>query len=222
MGAGIFYIMQTRRFGKSTVKTLYKFPSLKLNRTVFCDSTLKVDFAYLLEFDRNVLTFQEQPAQIKFHKDGHLHDYAPDFLVTRPEVKQLVTVKWEKYANSYEYQGLFPYISKICKEQGFEFLVLTEESIRLQPRLSTIKLLLKYSRTQVEPQHQIICAEFLSRQGVVSFGELVEFMESEGASRQIAYALAFHGAFEFDLMKSFNEETAIRLTEPLIIAEKVA
>lgn len=69
---------------RSPCKVVYKFPSIKLGRMVYCESGLELDYSFLLDADQEVISFQEQPGKIKYHLNGKLHKYTPDFLVIRP------------------------------------------------------------------------------------------------------------------------------------------
>jgi len=145
-------------------KNLGKFASVKTGRVAWYESLIEKDFMYLLDYDRDVSYWHEQPLRIRFSHGAKVHRYTPDLEVHRAAQKQLIEVKPKHEVDSGEWDVLFRAASSVCEQEGYEFLVVTDEIIRLQPRLENVKLLWKYARTPVLPQHQIICSElFQSR-----------------------------------------------------------
>jgi hypothetical protein len=196
---------------RGTRRTVGKFPSLKGGKkSIHWESTLERDLCYLLEIDPDVITFKEQPLKIMYVLDGKVRYYTPDLLVIRKNKKQLVEVKPKNKLQKYIH--IFHVISQICEQNGYEFVVLTEKVIRQQPRLNNIKLLWKYSRTVINPQHQIACREFFLKRHVSSLKEVREFFESIGARVQVAYGLLYWGLLEIDLINQpINLSTSVRL-----------
>lgn len=58
-----------------------KFPSLKLERMVDCESVLEGDAALLLESSWGVVSYQEQPVLVRYWDGQQMRDYYPDFEV---------------------------------------------------------------------------------------------------------------------------------------------
>lgn len=197
---------------RSPHTVVYKFPSIKLGRTVYCESGLELDYVYLLDTDHgDVITFQEQPGKIKYHFNDRLHKYTPDFMVIRPNKRQIVEVKPEAKASSEEYRTLFGIIEPICREAGYEFIVATDVKIRVQPRLQNIKLLWKYGRTPIYPKHQIYCQEFFSCGGDRVLGELFEFFARREEGRAIVFSLLFWGVIGIDVNSPINADASVYL-----------
>jgi hypothetical protein len=64
-----------------TLKNIGKFPSLKNKSTVWFESHLERDFIYLIEFDKSVTKYQEQPFKVKYFLDGkQLHRWKFHFI----------------------------------------------------------------------------------------------------------------------------------------------
>jgi hypothetical protein len=133
-------------------KNIGKTPSLKAGRPVWWESLLERDYIVLLEFDPDVITFGEQPFRVRYSFEGRVRHYTPDFLVERKNKWQVVEVKSKEKASSEDFR-LFrlsaePEILKGARklmadddERACEFVVATEEKIRVQPRLENVKIL---------------------------------------------------------------------------------
>jgi hypothetical protein len=194
-------------------KNLGKFASVKTGRVAWYESLLEKDFMYLLDYDRDVSNWHEQPLRIRFSHGGKVNRYTPDLEVHRAAQKQLIEVKPKDKVDSGEWDVLFRAASSVCEQEGYEFLVVTEEVIRMEPRLENIKLLWKYARTPVIPQHQIICSQFFQsrKDERVTLGDLIQIFTSKQVPVQTLYSLLFWGALEFDLMQPLGRDSRIKM-----------
>jgi hypothetical protein len=216
--------MKIRRSKKrgSALRYTGKFPSLKLNRTVLWGSQVQRDYIYLLEFDSEVLSYEERPSRISHLLVGLRDKYVPDFLVMRRDNKQIIDIKPEEYIVKEENAAFYRLVSANCYREGFEFLIISDMAVRVQPRLDNIKLLWRYARTPIIPQHQILCRKLLSEKQPVGLGELARAFESESVGRQVVYALMFGGMISFDLMQPINATTVLCLSEATYIARRAS
>lgn len=203
-------------------KIIGKFPSLKLNKIVWYESLLERDYLYLLEFDPDVVSFQEQPGRIYYTRDGKKRRYTPDLLVQRRNEIHIVEVKPKKKLVDEKFVYLFRIARHVCRREGYKFKVATEELIRLQPRLNNIKLLYKYARTPIHPQHQISCYEFFVGKQAASLGELMQFFASRNIGPQVVYALIYWGMVAINLMEPVSAESVIHLPMRASAARKVS
>ena len=194
-------------------KNLGKFASVKTGRVAWYESLLERDYMYLLDYEGDVSYWHEQPLRIRFSHGGKAHRYTPDLEVHRASQKQLIEVKPKHKVDSGEWEVLFRAAASICEQEGYEFLVLTDEVIRMQPRLENVKLLWKYARTPVLPQHQIICSQFFQSRNdeVVTLGDLVQLFTRKQLPTQALYSLLFWGALDFDLMQPLDQCSQIVL-----------
>ena len=193
---------------KGTKKVIGYFPSLKMHRLVWWESPLERDYIYLLEFDPDVLHYKEQPQRISYHRNGKERHYTPDFLVIRAN-KQIVEVKPEYQAAKEENIALFQAVAPLFHQEGYEFVVVTDTMIRTQPRLDNIKLLTKYARTSITPQHQIACHDFFASKDEVRLGGLIQFFAARGFEIQVVYALLYWGIIAIDLMKPIESSSIV-------------
>ncbi len=196
---------------KSPTRVLYKFPSIKLGRTIYCESGVELDYAYLLDSDGDVTAFQEQPGKIKYILNGHPYSYTPDFLVIRCGWKQIVEVKPRSKIDEEENQTLFRAIDSLCRNAGCKFIVAPDDEIQRQPRLHNVKLLWKYGRTPIRPQHHIYCQEFFSRVSQASLAELFEFFARLNQSKRIVYSLLYRGVVGIDITSPVGSDSVVHL-----------
>lgn len=174
------------------------------------ESKLERDFLYLLEFDPEVLIYREQPMRILYNFEGKIRRYTPDFLVVRKHKKQIIEVKPKDKVFRKNNARRFHIISIICQRMGYEFKVITDEMIRVQPRLKNIKLLWKYARTPIYPQHQIYCREIFSARREVRLGEVIRAFETKGIGRQVVFSMIYHRVLYVNPMLSINSESIIQ------------
>lgn len=134
-----------------------RFPSLKLERMVAFESLLEQDYLYVLDYERDVLLYEEQPFTVEYLWRDKIRRYTPDFHVTRAERHELVECKPAARVDAEENQRKFAAARQWCRESGWRFVVVTDEALRNGHRLANIKLLTRYARLAVTPQitHQI-------------------------------------------------------------------
>jgi|SRR5947209_5741223 len=196
---------------RSPSRVVYKFPSIKLRRMVYCESSLELNYAYLLDSDHGVSSFQEQPGKIKYFINDKVHSYTPDFLANRPQKKQVVEVKLESKITTKENLILFEAIAPICRQAGYEFVVITDVEIRKQPKLDNIKLFWRYGRTPIYSQHQVYCQEFFTLKHEAELGELFEFFANRKEGRAVIYSLLYWGVVGIDINKSVNPDSVVHM-----------
>lgn len=195
----------------STTKVIGKFPSLKMGKTVWFESQIERDYIYLLEFDGDVLSYQEQPERVRYTREGRTHTYTPDFLVRRTDGEQLVEVKPEEQLAREENVALFRSIAPVIREQGREFLVVTDRIIRAQPRLENIKLLWRYARVPIIPRHHLYCQHLLGDGRQVSLAEMFDFFRSKRVPLETAYALLYRGVIGTDITRPVSHSSMVFL-----------
>ncbi len=203
--------MVVRKITNSGKKVIGKFASLKMKKTVHWESQIERDYIYLLEFDLGVIRYDDQPLRIDYTADGKKHHYTPDFLVQRAHIKQLVEVKPKEKVSTKEHDLLFRTVSPICVEYGYEFIVVTDRMIRVQPFLNNIRLLYRYASTPIYLSHQIYCRDFLKEKGEAKIAEVIHLFASKGIGAQTVYALIYFGVLAIDLMKPVDSSARVRL-----------
>ena len=151
------------------------FPSLKMHRMVQFESTLERDLIYLLDFDRQVDAFEEQPLKIAYQHGGMALSYTPDFQVALAGCQTLLLeCKPRCFVNSEENQRKFGAAEAWCAVRGWQFEIVTDEQLQAGYRVQNVKLLTQHARHEVGVQVKGSILAFLagSRQ-LLTIGEVM-------------------------------------------------
>jgi hypothetical protein len=206
-------------------KNIGKTPSLKAGRPVWWESLLERDYIVLLEFDPDVVTYDEQPFRIHYSFEGRIRHYTPDFFVERKNKWQVVEVKPKAKASSEAFRSFRlsaePEILKGARKfiasddnRICEFVVATEDKIRVQPRLENVKILRGYARTPFLPGQAVLCRRFLRENEGVSIAALVAALSDKGVILPVVYSLIYHGTLVVDFNTPLDPRSVVRTTAP--------
>ena len=193
-------------------KVIGKFPSVKMNEVIWWESQIERDYIYLLEIDPDVISYKSQPFSLNYWYLGKKRKYTPDFWVQRPDKEQVIEVKPASKINSQKNTALWKKITTLCEEKGWEFIVVTDEMIRIQPQLDNIKLLYKYARTPLSFHNYLDCKLYFLEQKIISFKQAAFDLASSGISHHQLYKLLYTGWLETDLSQPIGLESLIRLS----------
>src|SRR5262245_42042068 len=130
------------------------------NQAAF-ESALERDFMLLVEFDPDVLSYEEQPVRIDYlSADGRARHYTPDILVTyrqtststTPKPPLLVEIKYRRdlFECWRELKPKFRAARRYAKERGWIFKIVTDVEIRT-PYLKNVKFLRQFQRRSINP-----------------------------------------------------------------------
>lgn len=201
-----------RKITQSGRKIIGIFPSLKMRKSIWWESMIERDYIYLLEIDPEVKSYKEQPFKINYILNGKKHIYTPDFLVERTDKKQVIEVKPEVKTKSPEFVIFYKCISKVLQKEGYEYMVVTDQKIRIQPKLDNVKLLHKYARISISINNQIDIHNYFSKRNESTLREIETFFISKGVETQILYALIYWGILSTDLSKPINSSSVVTLS----------
>jgi hypothetical protein len=70
--------MPVRKVSNRGGNIIGKFPSIKMRRMIAFESLLERDFIYLLDYDKDVEWFEEQPLTIEYQHEGKRRHCIPD------------------------------------------------------------------------------------------------------------------------------------------------
>jgi len=127
-----------------------KFPSRKNGRMVQHEGLLELDSMYLFETSPRIVRYREQLERIHYADGAKLRRYTPDFeLVLSTGEIIVIEIKPTRSLVKDEVRRKIECISNHYDRVGETFLVLTEESLRQEPRQSNLRWL--YHRTPRVP-----------------------------------------------------------------------
>lgn len=192
------------------------FPSLKMRRMVAFESLIEQDFLYILDYEQEVITFAEQPIRLEYLWQGKTRHYTPDFHVVWLAGEGLVECKPRQFVASDENQRKFKAADDWCKNQGWKFLVVTDEELRAGYRLKNIKLLTRYARTVVAPEMIPSILQRISSNGApITLLEAANLVQPDHINQGIAMLLhlAFYHWIVLPLeMAPISEATLVEIT----------
>jgi hypothetical protein len=177
------------------------------------ESLIERDFIYLLDFEKEVTWFEEQPLTLEYERQGKMRRYTPDFLVDRQGQQVLVECKPKKGIKLAKNQEKFQAGQIWCAARGWKFQVVTEEELRRGYRLSNIKFLTQFAHYACDPQltNRIrACLTAVSRP--VTMAEIMLWVApNQPHSVKIPlYHLAFHHQLSLPL-----DEVPLSLNSPV-------
>lgn len=196
-----------------------RFPSLKLERMVAFESLIEQDYLYELDFEPEVITFEEQPLSVHYDWQGKQLKYTPDFRVDRETSHQLVECKPQTMVSTEENQRKFAAAVDWCQKQGWTFVVVTDLQLRSGPRLANIKLLTRYARKEVAPeivqQVKSLLNDPATPHTLLEIGRQLE-PNDPGHGVTTLLHLAFHHRIQISLSSApISEHSQIWLTEEI-------
>ena len=194
-----------------TLKNIGKFPSLKNKKTVWFESHLERDFIYLAEFDKNIIKYQEQPFKVKYFFNGKARFYTPDFLLHKRDKEQIIEVKPQSKFEKEDFVVFSDFMRDFFTNKGYEYLVVTDSTIRLEPRLTNTKLLWRFARIPITVRHQVLIHELFGNSSGISFSEVCSFLFQKKEQKELVYALLFHGYLLTDIEKPITAKSVISI-----------
>jgi hypothetical protein len=135
----------------------YGVPSEKKGKTeelVHCESGIERDYAHLLNYDPQVVWYEEQPIKITYIFEQKKRSYTPDFAVHwRQGLPSLVECKPASRLNDPENLQKWTAARLWCDLHGYTFLLVTDESLKKwRVVLDNIKNMAGHAHQRITPQ----------------------------------------------------------------------
>lgn len=190
-----------------------------MNAIVMWESQLERDYIYLLEIDPDVVAYYGQPFTIAYDLKNRRKKYTPDFLVDRRCSKQVVEVKPKSKVESFiksdceaSRRHRFLGIRNFCSLNDLNFAVVTEETIRVQPRLDNIKLLYRYARINLPWSIYTDCLDYFQKVKISTISETGRSLKETGVTQSSLLKLLWTGFLLTDLMQPISPQSSIQLS----------
>ena len=175
------------------------FYSHKNKKTIAFESQLEKKCYIMLEFDKTVRSYEEQPIKIDL--------YVPDILVDKIDnSKLLIEVKYSKeiQETNQKLEHKFKTVRSFCKEKKWEFKIFTEKDIK-QPYFDNISFLYRYIKIPVADEHKIF--NFILEKIKTNIKLLIE---NDFDIREI-YSLLAQGKLDANLFKELTLSSNIKV-----------
>ncbi|AYJ80528.1 hypothetical protein AN286_10160 [Aliarcobacter cryaerophilus ATCC 43158] len=127
--------MPIRKIPKNYRSVTGTFPSYKNKRNIFYESLLERDFYLLLEFNYDVISYEEQPFRIYYQRSKSTYRYTPDVLVHYNSELNLLPCVFEiKMSDEIKekkvfFEEKFNQIEKYININDLDFRIFTELDI---------------------------------------------------------------------------------------------
>lgn len=187
-----------RVISRAMVGTKGRFPSLKSGRIIHWESQLERDFVRCLEFDADVISFREQPLTTTFPFEGRQVRYTPDFLAARKTGMWVYEVKPADKARKLADSGFLAAADSAIADMGARFCVVTEQTIRRQPRLTNIEILLRYQEVDLD-ETMVLETRSVVAATPTTIGRLADHMEGAPLGLPEIYAMVRWGLLSADI-----------------------
>jgi hypothetical protein len=149
--------MPVRNPLKNSGRPGYGVPSEKKGKTealVHCESGIERDYAYLLNYDPQVVSYEEQPVKIAYIFEQKERFYTPDFAVYWSQgPPSLVECKPTSRLNDPENLQKWTAVRLWCDRHGYTFLLVTDVALKKwSVVLDNIKSMAGHAHQRITPQ----------------------------------------------------------------------
>lgn len=175
------------------------------------ESELERDCLTVAEFRPAVLAIAPQPHTLELRADADSFGHTPDFLFASGHgAGEVVEVKPATRALAPETERRLRISAAAHRALGFSFSVLSEDCIRVQPRLANAQYLLRYRLAASRDGLPHRLATLLAAAGGrLTVGGCVRAVDGKASTRFEIYALACRGIIELDLSAPLGPDTAV-------------
>lgn len=187
-----------------------KFPSRKTGRMVHYEGLLELDALYLFETSPLIVSYTEQPVRIYYPDEARLRRYTPDFRLYLADGQEvLIEVKPAANAARPDIQHALTQISVHFNRISQPFEVLTDEVIRVEPRLSNLKVI-HHEAARIRPE--LLKGKVALRRLAASFPMGVQEAQAALPAYSLdPYSLLLAGQVVCDLGMPINANTLLTL-----------
>lgn len=204
--------MSVRKIKKSYISCTGYFSSYKNKKQIAFESVLERDFYMLLEFDDNVVYYEEQPMSILYDFiDGKNRKYTPDALVTYKDGSKIYyEVKYIKEINSSdELREKLEYLKEYFHNKlSLKFNIFTDQYIS-KVYLENLKFLYKFAFLPVDINNYKRIDNILNSEREISIKEILIHISSK-ESEKLNF-LPFIWKFVFDNLSVIDLNTKITM-----------
>lgn len=187
-----------------------KFRSRKNGRMVHHEGLLELEAIYLFETSPRIVRYREQPVTIKYPDGARLRRYTPDFelvLITGEIV--LIEVKAVSSLQHEDVKHKLDCVTEYMRRSETTFVVLTDQVIRHEPRLSNLHLV-NHRASRVPPTSDSIAVAINKYRNCfpLSLEAVTTLLDADGID---LYSLLLAGHLRCCLDQPISKETLIEL-----------
>ena len=210
--------MPVRKIKKNYRSLTGKLYSLKNQKSIYFESKLERDFFLTLEFDKDVISYEEQPVRLSYERNGRTYPYTPDCLVQYTD--RLSCIVEVKYSDELKDKKVF---LKEKFDQIEDYLNLNDFDFKLFSELDIDPIALEnihfiYNYVTIRNKH-IVSETFekVKDMDSITYIKLLNAL-STNRYKQAEYIpyiwyLVLIGKLEIDLSRAICDHTIIKVTK---------
>jgi hypothetical protein len=162
----------------------------------------------LLDCDSAVVSFQEQPLEIRYEMNGEVHRHYPDVLVQRHSGDELWEVKTQADAIRSEVAERTALMTAELPRFGFRYRMMLAEDLGGQPTLVNALLILQHGRCAISIQERQLVLRFFNAHQEIRWGDVkAGLLGTKG--RMCVCRLLLEGVLNLDISQPIRSETRI-------------
>jgi len=180
--------MSVRKIKKSYLSCTGYFASYKNKNQVAFESVLERDLFMILEFDTNVVKYEEQPMQVFYPFNDKTRKYTPDVLVTYQDATQkLIEVKYSsELVKKPELINKFNILQEYFSiEHNLSFELFTDKQINTL-YLDNLKFLYNFAFIPIHTEYTNRIKELLRHHDVITIKDILSILATN-RNRQLQY-----------------------------------
>lgn len=194
-------------------RVIGSFASAKMREMVEWESQIERDFLYHLEFDHDVIRYVSQPIKFRFSQDNKYHYHYPDFEIFRHSTpkRKFIEIKPYHITQKPEFIEKTEAIKAKMFSEGFDYAVITDNEIRIEPILSNLKLLYRYKLHEYSLANVNKLVQALQSSGLISltFSQLEKIAQEFSLELIDCYSCIANKVFDFDIKVPLTENTLL-------------
>jgi hypothetical protein len=168
-----------------------------------------------------VVIYKAQPETFRLVIEGETRRYTPDAAVLFEDGRCVIEeVKYRKESEDPEVKRLLDLVRPEIERRGFEFRVRTEDDIRREPRMTNVRLLLRWRPHRISAELAAAIRGALSNGTTATLADLAKSIGLERHNIGELYAAALRRHLVFDLDAEIGPTTIARA--PLEAAAKLS
>lgn len=196
----------------TTGRVVGYYPSIKNNRAIAWESQLEEKACNLFEFSSVVTSYREQPVTIYYQTQGKICRYTPDFELTINSGEKLyVEIKPASKLKNLELKNQLIDISNFWKENGYRFVVITDEELNHNELQRNLRLLRTHLRHHCDIALINHAHYWLNNQRVADIGKFNAYFGSPAK----ALALIAQGFLLTDLSITLSTQSNLFIPEKI-------
>mgnify|MGYP003385960865 CR=1 FL=1 len=202
---------------KGRKRVIGSFMSAKMQEHVDWESQIERDFLYYLEFDADVKEYQAQPLRFKYTFNEKYHQHYPDYEIKRYSTpkRKFVEIKPFYITQKQDFIEKTIAIKAQMDNDGYDYTVITDKDIRVEPIYSNIKLLYRYITHEydIDEVSSLITNLKATNITTLSFEELREVAKGFSLALIDCYSCIANNIFSFDINEPLSPMTILTLSQ---------